>query len=78
MSSLIESAREDHPDVPPPIGGRTFSAQGVAWSVYEDRSWYIGPSLIFESEKIARRVRNYPMDWRRLSDEQLTALSWSR
>ena len=57
---------------------RCFVAQGVTWSVYHDRSYYVGPSLIFESDRIVRRVRNYPTNWEQLSDEDLIALSWSR
>jgi hypothetical protein len=61
-----------HPD------GRSLRADGVSWSVYEDRSDSLGPSLIFESDKIARRVRGFPANWRQLTDAQLIALSWSR
>ena len=59
-------------------GARQFRAEGETWSVYEDLSCYVGPSLIFESERIVRRVRIYPTNWEHLSDEELTALSWSR
>lgn len=34
--------------------------------------------LIFESDKIARRVREFPPTWRELSDEDLWKLSWKR
>jgi hypothetical protein len=53
----------------------------VPWWVYElpasplDRR--STPSLVFESEGAMRRVRDYPLDWRSLSDEELVALSWS-
>ena len=51
----------------------------VPWRVYELASAFdrrATPSLIFESEDVVRRVRNYPVDWRRLSDAELFALSW--
>jgi hypothetical protein len=52
----------------------------VRWLVYElapslDRR--SSPSLVFESEGTVRRVRNYPADWRTLSDEALFAVSWT-
>lgn len=58
--------------------GRHFRIAGELWSVYEDTHVDWGQSLIFESVKIGRRVRNYPAAWRELSDEQLYALSWTR
>lgn len=57
---------------------RLLAAKGFTWTVYEDRTAYVGPSLIFESEKITRRVRNYPPDWTTLTDEQLLVVSSSR
>jgi hypothetical protein len=52
----------------------------MLWRVYElpplpfDRR--NSSSLVFESDNAVRRVRNYPLDWRHLSDEELLALSW--
>ena len=60
---------------------RRLAIEGEMWLVYElpplsfDRR--STPSLIFESDVSMRRVRNYPADWRTLSDEELTALSWT-
>jgi hypothetical protein len=34
--------------------------------------------LLFRSHHFARRVRNYPANWRELTDTELDALSWSR
>jgi hypothetical protein len=54
----------------------------VEWLVYElpprelDRR--SGSSLVFESQDVMRRVRDYPSNWRSLSDEELAAISWSR
>jgi hypothetical protein len=66
-------------------GSRTHQAElritgaGEAWAVWEDlRTTPIGPSLVFENTKVARRVHEYPANWRDLSDEQLYALSWAR
>ena len=61
--------------------GRHLSIDGTRWLVYElspmpfDRR--SSPSLIFESDMALRRVRDFPADWRTLSDAQLFALSWS-
>lgn len=60
---------------------RRFPIAGDMWFVYEDARTgppRYGPALIFESDHVARRVRDYPTNWRELSDEQLYALSWSR
>lgn len=61
--------------------GRRLVVEGVAWLVYElppmifDRR--SSPSLVFESELAVRRIRDYPADWRKLSDDELFALSWA-
>lgn len=59
-------------------GGRWIRRGEEEWLVYEllipyDRR---GPTLVFESESIVRRVRTYPADWRELPDDELFALSW--
>lgn len=59
-------------------GSRSFRMGFVTWCVYEDRHPHWGDSLIFDSDRIARRVRNYPANWRDLTDEQLAQLSLSR
>ncbi|MFL5612452.1 MAG: hypothetical protein ACJ796_02190 [Gemmatimonadaceae bacterium] len=58
---------------------RQIVVEDVVWLVYElalpfDRR--STPSLIFENEQVMRRIRNYPANWRTLSDEDLFALSW--
>ena len=53
---------------------------GVLWRVYEDpcsEAPKYGPSLVFESLGVARRVRNYPMNWRDLSEDDLHLISES-
>jgi len=52
-------------------------AQGIFWQVCEvefglDRR--VGRSLVFESDVSVRRVRNYPITWHELSDEELARL----
>lgn len=54
---------------------------GVQWTVREiapaTTLAHSGqPSLIFESAMAVRRVWRYPSDWRTLSSEHLSALSW--
>jgi hypothetical protein len=60
---------------------RQLRAGGAVWLVYELRAIPFdrrsGSSLIFESDDTIRRVRNYPENWRELSDEELFALSWA-
>ena len=56
-------------------------ADGVRWSVREASPSHVAAhagktSLIFESAVAVRRVWNYPEDWRGLTPEQLSALSW--
>lgn len=48
---------------------------GAVWSVCE----VDGPpaSLIFHSSDMARRVRNFPEDWRQLGAVALMRLSWN-
>ena len=55
------------------------SPDGTHWRVYEISnrpSMGTGRSLIFVSEQGFRRVYDYPADWRTLSPEQLSDLSW--
>ncbi|MDB4874875.1 MAG: hypothetical protein JWM41_1321 [Gemmatimonadetes bacterium] len=35
------------------------------------------PTLVFESDDVMRRVRDFPHDWRTLDDDRLLALSWT-
>jgi hypothetical protein len=51
------------------------------WDVYElpaNGAPHDRPSLVFESPEAVRRVRDFPTDWRRLSDAELYAVSWRR
>jgi hypothetical protein len=60
-------------------GARQLYVDGDRWLVYElppmqfDRR--STPSLVFESEHVMRRVRNFPAEWRTLRDEDLFTLS---
>ena len=51
---------------------------GERWRVYElsGATYDRRSSLVFEAEHVIRRLRNYPGDWRALSDEELMRLSW--
>lgn len=57
---------------------------GIVWTVREVRAPTYdrrrGPSLIFANDvtMVMRRVRNYPKEWRSLSDAELSALSHQR
>jgi hypothetical protein len=61
---------------------RVIEAGDGEWRVYEldcgnyDRR--AGPSLVFESDGVLRRVRDYPPNWRDLSDAELMEVSWRR
>ena len=60
---------------------RTLLVDGVVWAVYAYASPYdrrSRPDLIFESEVVVRRVRNYPEGWFHLPAEALFALSNGR
>jgi hypothetical protein len=50
--------------------------EGHLWRVREVSYADAPPSLIFECECGFRRVRQYPHDWRSLSDSELYELSW--
>jgi len=62
------------------LTARQLWVDGVLWFAYElpassfDRR--STASLVFESDAMMRRIRNYPADWRQLEDEELFALSW--
>jgi hypothetical protein len=55
-------------------------AHGVPWLVQEVRDWEYdrrsATSLVFSSDDVMRRVRDYPPNWIDLSDEDLIALSF--
>lgn len=61
--------------------GRVVDEEEKHWLVYElppshDRR--SSPSLVFESDTAIRRIREFPGNWRELSDEELIALSWTK
>jgi hypothetical protein len=63
-------------------GCRTVDTDDGQWRVYELESGPYdrrsGCSLIFESDGVLRRVRDYPTNWRELSDTELMVVSWRR
>lgn len=59
-------------------GERRILAENADWCVYEllsgEPSSDDGPCLVFESTKVVRRVRNYPLNWRELPEGELLRL----
>ncbi len=51
--------------------GNTWVVREVEQFAYDRRS----RSLVFMTDGVMRRVRNYPPDWRNWSDEDLLAVS---
>ena len=53
---------------------------GTRWEVYERPavSYDPRPSLIFDSERLVRRVRQYPESWRTVTADELYRLSWGK
>jgi hypothetical protein len=67
------------------LNGRPFSfmSDGVFWTVREYASGSpmadVGDAcLIFESDNLFRRVRNFPSNWRELGADTLLAVSWAK
>jgi hypothetical protein len=56
---------------------RIIQGDGVQWVVMEIPSTFDRRSshLVFESEHVMRRVRDFPADWQSLNDRDLYALS---
>jgi hypothetical protein len=52
-------------------------AAGVSWRVSE-RPGTTGPTLVFMSVSVIRRVASYPADWWMLPVADLIRLSWTR
>lgn len=70
MTFSLGTTRED---------ARVIVVNDVRWLVYEhapalDRR--SAPTLVFESDEVMRRVREFPHDWRNWTDEALYELSW--
>lgn len=53
-------------------------AQWIVCELDERGAPHYGPALLFFSTGLGRRVREYPPNWRDLSDEELYAVSWNR
>lgn len=56
---------------------RVLNDGRTAWRVYQvlDAD---SASLVFDSEQIVRRVRDFPEGWLTLGDDDLLELSWRR
>ena len=73
--------REGHAETERIRPSRVVVIQGQSFSVQEELCTRAGRSestLVFSSERIARRVRSYPRDWHTLPDDALAQLSWGR
>lgn len=60
---------------------RVINTDETEWRVYEQVATYDRrrrPDLVFESDGVIRRVRNYPTNWVELTDEELLDVSWER
>ena len=56
---------------------RNVVCAGCTWTAFEQRLPY-GPSrrsLVFMSDRVARRVKQYPPNWFELSDSALAEIS---
>lgn len=60
---------------------RRIVTEGVSWTVYERElpgDLQRKRTLVFDTDKAARRVRNYPATWYALTDDELAQLARSR
>ena len=79
MTLPLDDSSATHPGAAAQPQRQLSSADGNHWRVYEraypaiDRR--TGTCLIFESDKVIRRVRDFPPNWRSLSDDELYAIS---
>ena len=79
------SGKVDRPDSvaasDSPLERSYVDPEGIAWFVFVqvrgDDDGRQGQSLIFASETVVRRVRNFPDDWRERSSAELERLSWN-
>jgi hypothetical protein len=67
MQEEVARAREE---------ARVLHIEGERWLVYELLSTYDrrGGSLVFESDNVVRRVRDYPANWREVADADLLSV----
>lgn len=76
-----DASREFHEHHPVRAIRVIYDSNGVSWVVREveqiQGSWR-SLSLVFSSEGIMRRVRNYPPDWYDWTDAALIALAASK
>ena len=57
---------------------RSYVIGSRAWTVSEMVDPHtLSPTLIFMSDGVGRRVRNFPSKWHDLPPEDLETLSWS-
>ena len=78
MSESENATASPAADTSPDAGKRQFIIGGELWFVHEHSTSGNDTALVFESPNTARRVRDYPRNWRDLSDQELYSLSWKR
>ena len=66
-----------------PIARSFVAADGRRWQVREHRvrprdGRPVHDLLLFETRFVLRWLRDFPRDWRRLTDRELESLSWRR
>lgn len=78
-------SRHEGPQPAPPVARgpvRTVARGDVTWHVWEARLGHYdrrsGTHLFFESPMQVRRVRDFPADWRDLTDDALMAVAERR
>ncbi len=80
-AALVATSAAKRPDRSGPVD--FVDREFVHWHVSErdaraDPGSHARSCLIFSCLEAARRVWDYPLDWRTLSDADLAALSWGR
>ena len=60
-----------------PANERSLDDGDTTWRVYQVTD-HKSASLVFESDRIVRRVRAFPKAWLSLPQKELLALSWKR
>jgi len=81
MTVSRNDPRETQADDSPARTVRVFEAGGLRWTVrevpYPPTDRRSGTCLIFDAGTVIRRVRNFPLHWDTLADDELYTLSLS-
>jgi len=80
LDATLDPERKPFPRIERLASRSILDAHGGMWRVQEIRDWgydrRASSSLVFTSDDVMRRVRNYPPNWVDLSDDELIALSF--